>query len=89
MGIRFHRAFIAYENMTRWLFYYDNPDCVQETINIDYNQSLSRVPKELNAEIPHAKLILTAAFVIVAQIGFVSLYFSKMKADAEYIHSHK
>jgi len=85
LGRYFHNAYVAYENFTRWVSYYNNSDCVKDVLYQEYWYSNQHVKKVEFVETPVYLLGITALMVICLDVLLVLLYFKKWSADAEII----
>ena len=87
MGFYYHSAFVAYENLTRWIFYHENPPCVKKIINNDYWHSLTHVRVPGPDDAPYLLLLVTIIAVLAANILLCTLYFRKWAKEASIVKS--
>lgn len=81
------KALIAYNNLTRWVSFHENPQCVKAGINHDYWHSLNTVNKsEPTSSFNFWLIVIICIGVAGIIIALVIAYFTcKEKEETETI----
>eukprot|EP00830_Metopus_es_P013824 TRINITY_DN3487_c0_g1_i1.p1 TRINITY_DN3487_c0_g1~~TRINITY_DN3487_c0_g1_i1.p1 ORF type:complete len:405 (+),score=64.23 TRINITY_DN3487_c0_g1_i1:67-1281(+) len=74
MGMDFYKAYYAYNLMTRWITYYNNPQCLKKSLNFDHWYAKDKIDGEENSSTGNVVLYVLigiGAFILIAVIGIV------------------
>ena len=86
MSIDYFKAFVAYNRLTRWALYYENPVCVKSMLNQDYWFAMDQISKQAKDDSSNVLLyvcIIAGVVVVGALVIVAVMCIRKRQSDTD------
>jgi len=87
MGLDFAKAYVKYNNATRWAMYMNNTECVKKVLNADFWDAIKMIEDAAEDDDDKFGLYLflgvAIGAVVVIAVLLLVIYLKKSKSDEE------